>query len=574
MDGSSKLITDLNCKLAELDLRVWRYRRDMTAEFNRYATDAVRDVPADVVETVSQSLAQDVHVYTSLRPQTDLATRPLLVVPSPPLTTSPEQDSPPTAHDHDREHDFQGLFTPSYLPLLDGTSRERYHRERAIPLRPKHNGSEDRVTNMRSEEGLAGVMADGSENNRPAQEDMDKTTSPSSVPRPPRPARRSTDEASMSSDHSGGPVRRSALRQTSSGSTPHSPRRVVRFDVEGEEVLPTASPPREIEGEKGLLDEPGLLDSDSPPRKKKQSSTKALQALSRMPIDENDGPWITMGSDADGRAVRLEPGQIDAELEAKDPAPDNSDDEDLPSDDDMAGMPPLTKMRGQRPTAFSPPPSVAADDEPPSPASPVRSTTKRFLSLDNPNYSPDADKDEEEQFEHDDQDLFRFDESGYDQRTQLEEHEESDSDPGLEMAVRRNSPTDLELSRSPAMTIPSRLATTPTATTTATGSQAPVGSYKGASFNMPIVSPELHAQAASMGDVFSSVGSLKDMDVVQSYRESLRDGSFTGAPRSFKERMMLEDLAEAEADRADREKEKLEKEKSEKEKVEAQKKRG
>jgi hypothetical protein len=390
--------------------------------------------------------------------------------------------------------------------------------------------------------------------------DRASTKSPSDVPRPARPARRSTDETSLSSDHSGGQVRRSALRRTSSPSRGQSPPRRVRFEVEGEEVLPTTSPLRdEDEGERtqvGLLDAVGLLDTDSPPPKKKQSSTLALRAMTRQPMDEKDGAWIIMGSDADGNPVRIEPGQVDTEVEAKDPAADNSDDEDLPSDDDMAGMPPLTPMRGQRPTAFSPPPSVAADDEPPSPGSPVR-PAKRFLSLDNPDHVPGSDEDEEEQFEHDDQDLFRFDESGHEQRTQLEEHDESDSDPGLEMAMHRGSPADLELSRSPAVTIPSRLATTPTAT----GSQVPIGSYKGASFNMPIVSAELHSQAASMGDVFSLVGSMKDVDAAQSFRESLRDGSFTGAPRSFMERMAMEDMAEAEAEKADREKEKAEKEK-------------
>jgi hypothetical protein len=75
-----------------------------------------------------------------------------------------------------------------------------------------------------------------------------------------------------------------------------------------------------------------------------------------------------------------------------------------------------------------------------------------------------------------------------------------------------------------------------------------VGSYKGRVFSLPIVSPEVHAIAASMGDVHSFVGSVHgrtglDESDDQAFRASFKN---SGTPRSLSERMRMEDIMEAE----------------------------
>ncbi len=75
-----------------------------------------------------------------------------------------------------------------------------------------------------------------------------------------------------------------------------------------------------------------------------------------------------------------------------------------------------------------------------------------------------------------------------------------------------------------------------------------VGSYKGRVFSLPIVSPEVHAIAASMGDIHSFVGSVHgrtglDESDDQAFRASFKN---SGTPRSLSERMRMEDIMEAE----------------------------
>jgi hypothetical protein len=68
---------------------------------------------------------------------------------------------------------------------------------------------------------------------------------------------------------------------------------------------------------------------------------------------------------------------------------------------------------------------------------------------------------------------------------------------------------------------------------------------------MAIVSDEIHAQAASLGAMNSFVGSVNGRSGVdesdeQSFRATGGVGSFSGTPKSMSERMMMEDLQEAE----------------------------
>jgi hypothetical protein len=71
---------------------------------------------------------------------------------------------------------------------------------------------------------------------------------------------------------------------------------------------------------------------------------------------------------------------------------------------------------------------------------------------------------------------------------------------------------------------------------------------------MPIVSPEVHNQAISMGNLNSFVGSVDgrsgmDEGDLQSFNRSGGIGSFSGTPRSMSERMMMDDIMEAEEHR-------------------------
>ena len=58
MDEATRLVSELQQKLSELDHKVWQYRQDMASEFTKYAENVLRDVPKDVSETVSKAIAE------------------------------------------------------------------------------------------------------------------------------------------------------------------------------------------------------------------------------------------------------------------------------------------------------------------------------------------------------------------------------------------------------------------------------------------------------------------------------------------------------------------------------------
>ena len=78
-----------------------------------------------------------------------------------------------------------------------------------------------------------------------------------------------------------------------------------------------------------------------------------------------------------------------------------------------------------------------------------------------------------------------------------------------------------------------------------------IGSYKGSSIQMDVVrDPKLLEEAAAMGDVKTYVGSVHGRTGVDPADESSYRASFSnakllqgGVPRSFTERMMMEDMA-------------------------------
>jgi hypothetical protein len=316
MDEASRLITELQEKLAQLDHKIWLYRQDMASEFKKYTDDLLRDVPGEVSDTVNKAIAESLKSYPSLdvgsqdahpdrgavntdamenwAPDSADTTSKALPIPAVP---DPAPDSPPdgSRNTHEREQEFQGLFTPSYLPLLDSTDRNE-RRSGSITLSP---ASESKAISILGRE-------------RPT-EDTSATSSsyPSSTslplrhpPTPPR--RRNTDDGSMNSDQSDTPIRRSALRRSSHSTKPQSPRH-VRFEFAGEEFPTTSSPKLESHSSEATQRIPIILgngeDADygdvslpeeeipeSPPQKR-ISSSEALRLLSRGPIEDDGTQW-------------------------------------------------------------------------------------------------------------------------------------------------------------------------------------------------------------------------------------------------------------------------------------------
>ncbi|KAH8589257.1 hypothetical protein B0O99DRAFT_637220, partial [Bisporella sp. PMI_857] len=316
MDESTRLVADLQRKLAELDHKVYQYRSDMVEEFQKYANDLLHDIPQDISSNVSSTIASKFSSYSHLYPPTNAidssvnsGTSRVPVadkVNAGGATIDPVQASRRFSNDselfsrspHAREAEFRGLFTPSFLPLLDSSSR---HNRAAIqdmvsPAIDKGKGKE-----MDTVEEHVGVDAGTSI--------IRSLAASPEISRPRKPVRKNTDEVSILSDTSDYPLR-SALR-TSSNSSAHSPGlpRRVRFEVHGGEVLPGESDPKfeATTAENGILmTEDGFADNDgdagsftfgsgedSPPPKKKLSASEKLRALSRKPL-EDDTTWTTV----------------------------------------------------------------------------------------------------------------------------------------------------------------------------------------------------------------------------------------------------------------------------------------
>lgn len=342
MDDTARLISDLHQKLADLDGKVAAYQRDMLAEFHRYMDDCLKNYPVHVSSEVSRVMAESMHKYPALtlmardardpespRPQSptnnkilDSERLPRDVRKSPPPvlyhTSGTPKEGPRSPHERERE--FQGLFTPRYLPLLDSTHRGlQSPPESPVPTPLPLPLSQDNVKKV---------------------EDIKEPEAMLKLEIRPTPVRRMTDRSSSSVESSvsgsDSKVRRSALRRSSS-STKGSPRR-VRFEFAGEEVFPSTSPqntsavtvPPLLSGDDGAdgaqtplppppppeleaaapiipsINEPpsytgmSLLDvegeEDALPRPKKVSSTQALRALSRnAPLDA--GTWTEVNSE-------------------------------------------------------------------------------------------------------------------------------------------------------------------------------------------------------------------------------------------------------------------------------------
>lgn len=629
MDEAGRLVDELQRKLVELDRRVWSYRRDMASEFTKYARSLLHQVPKDVSDEVSRSIAASLKEYRSLNPDNDLVIDLSSSPTSPPQSSIPGADlshekdtsehgadvnaSPVTAtpwqipqqaqeqqqrshlgeeplarSPHEREKEFHGLFTPTYLPLLDASAS-------AIPRRSSYDSYlADKDNESREKESgpsSTATMYSNVNESTSAPALLPSTTLPALATdvapeklRPVTPQRQGTDEVSVSSDDSRGPVRRSALRRSSSGSTTknQSPRR-VRFELEGQEVLPTVEPlipevTSDLRSPTVSIDDDDLFngsmlemieDVDEPEPPKRVSSSQALRALSRAPLEDDGTTWTTVTSPPEEmEAAEAELFEDDEEApggisvgnrhgdftSTPDSVPLNMPTLHTGTSSEMLNTDSLENGRGgndlnndlvdpssgrhhsegdallRQPLSGSEigdstSPALSSSQQAERPNNEVREVTSRS------NYD-------------DDEDLFRFDEESNAIPPLSEEPDPEPESPEIP-EVEDEHVNLSQYSQSPAKPI----VRTILGKSTAVPSRGVVGSYKGHPFSIPIVSDEIHAQAASLGAIHSFVGSVSgatglDEADLKSFRAT-GAASFSGAPKSLSERMMMEELLEA-----------------------------
>ncbi|EEY20598.1 conserved hypothetical protein [Verticillium alfalfae VaMs.102] len=641
MDDATTLIGDLQQKLAQLDHKVAAYRLDMAAEFTRYSRDLLENIPEELSTQVRHGLAASLSQYPALGSELELAD--LVSLPSvgpiavdattadldpksniaaqttelsPPLPDHTEDDSTignkPASPNHllaspsdERDVHLQGVFTPNFLPLLSKNTEAS----------PKPSMPSTSLTTASATSDEAATMGPTSRKDSKLETQRPLDSQTSLMPTRPHHERKGTNDttssgASESGEHK---VRRSALRRSSTGGSkpPPSPRR-VRFEFEGGEVLPTSSPrtsevslvlshslhssnvpPPEPESspEDDSMSAEAILgpDEDNEPPPKKVSSSQALRALSRTPLDANT-IWTVINADSpepssekssprnlaspsssrsslanspSRKASIPDPSKDTAELTVprtkkflKSPPPEReeraSDDSDS-SDDDFLAM--------AKPKSFA---NKKAIRSPPS-RSPTRTTTSPPISPKpqpvtstlNATVSRQQEKPLNPQVENEEEGIFDFEglssskasvrpASPPEDEEEEEEVEEEDEGSGTP----KNRPAVI-YSTSPAVRIPPPRAERAEPQVPAHLLSGSVGSYRGRPVSMPVVKdPQVYAQAASLRDVNSFIGGLDgdtgtDEGDLASYRASVGQALFSGTPRSLTERMMMEDAQAA-----------------------------
>ncbi|KAI3336448.1 hypothetical protein HD806DRAFT_517642 [Xylariaceae sp. AK1471] len=544
MDDTTRLVSELLNKLAELDQRVCDYRQGMAQEFQRYSHQLLHNVPEHVSARVEDVLAGELLNYPALGPGltldpaspfSDLRRSARRGRASPPPVLPHTSGVPPndstsgSPNEREREREFHGLFVPSYLPLLDVMTPNKTISTSTAALAP--TTPQDKESDI-TPEPLPHVQID--------------TTA-----KRPDPVRRLTEEtvSSITSEDSVSRTRRSALRRSSSGSTKgaQSPRR-VRFDVEGVEVLTTVSPPTSPRNY-DLLTSPLLEGQVTPMRESinhtvfeeetnKISSTERLKALARIST-EDTSKWTVVGDlqDDDEEEEGLVMSSSKRNSKALIPKPvagtvlniagahtqdkcQSIGGDDLT--DDILDLTPLCSFKDKKsskenstmhqviPKAIEPPATVLYP--PPHKAQGL----------------------EEE-------DMFEFEDA--ESALQLKEEFEEQITP-----LAGNS------AEGPSVTLYSTPPPTSPASSVFKETGATVGSYKGKPFIIGVVNEELHKKAVEMGDFCSFVGSVdgrSGVDASNSYRQD--PNFFNGTPRSLGERLMEEAHARRSAGKAHKE---------------------
>ncbi|KAK4146288.1 uncharacterized protein C8A04DRAFT_35011 [Dichotomopilus funicola] len=686
MDDAARLVLELRDRLAELDGKVAAYQRDMLAEFHRHMDECLRKYPDDVSSEVSRTVTASVFAgdYPSLSPShlRDASRPPLTLTTRPPVSPaivnsstsrgtwgSPGgRKSPPpilrhtsgtpmegSRSPHAREKEFQGLFTPTYLPLLENDSRRSSLHSPPMSPPPTSEGSPLPLSTDNVDKVNKALAA---------AQDPKPPALTTNFDNRPVPLRRLTDrsEASSSLESYGSESnitttskgrRRSALRRSSS-SNKDSPRR-VRFEFEGEEIFPASSSPRtptamtftdesgaaeaqaptatataaataEAEAESlefateqdnvdrvqgngddesitysgtSLLDVEG--EEDAFPKPKKVSSTQALQALTRSPLEEgttwrvvNPDPEEVPPSSMNGEKVPERPKglttrndsqatirpngngykvvdqdtrvyvdevvqDVDDDSDSEEGDEDEEEDEeDSASEDEFLSIP----IR-RKPT--SPPSDPGAlPARPPNLTRPTLKAAEPAQPQQSESASLDNSVDDDPFFEFDDEVGGPSSSSPQKHQKYLPDPDSSDEDPtpGRLRKAAREEQQRLQQQQAGGDTVssPSGPTTTNAKANTNATPMSPssalfdhsIGSYMGRSVTIaPIKDAKLYDEIAEMRDVRFSVGSLKDVTGIEaaamgSYRASApslaRDSGFT--PRSFSERLVLEDEME------------------------------
>ncbi|KAK7733745.1 hypothetical protein SLS63_004530 [Diaporthe eres] len=176
LDDTAKLIAEAQAKLTELDDRVAAYRLQMAAEFNRFSGVQLQNVPEDVAYQVSQAVNKSLVNYHHLFPPgshrghtsplqspTESHDSPWRNKGSPPPILPHTSGTPKEPHRsiHEREFEFQGLFTPTYLPLLDSADRPIHSPPTSPGADPASNIDEKLAASTTA---LAEVVSASSEN--------------------------------------------------------------------------------------------------------------------------------------------------------------------------------------------------------------------------------------------------------------------------------------------------------------------------------------------------------------------------------------------------------------------------
>ncbi|ETS06448.1 hypothetical protein M419DRAFT_46071, partial [Trichoderma reesei RUT C-30] len=628
------LLSSLHTKLDDLEGKMRAYRCDLLSDFQRYYHDLLVGVSPSVASSVQRAIVQSFANYPTLRPELELeAAVADSQAPHPASSQQPaarnEPPGTPTITSRERETELQGLFTPSYLPLLDSSPPSKYDPRPAAPSPGDSTAAataSTTATQTTAADSLPPAMAppatgsgSGTATNHGITEGGLATAgndTPPADPQAPNEAHRlvrtATEEStsSVNSDRSDAKARRSALRRSSSTSKPaQSPRR-VRFEVMGTEVLPTSSPQQveflgPVASPPALEDDPiasGMIlgdDMDWEPPVRKSSSTEALRALSRAPAEEGT-VWTVVNPDTDeapshpNNTARMPPGKpTSAELitptvnhhtstipsraaqasNATSSYPDdvnhrgsgNNDDDGNSSDDedDYLAMPKRNSLGvGKSASASHPqlPPKRAVNGHSAAASLPNRSiisSSNASNHRERSNPPPRVDETLVDDGDDDDE-LFEFEPGGLSAPPKPRERQppppdDDDDDDELSDGSQDDVPSmdrpshQSLYSTSPAVPI-MRPARFDNSTSTVSRFQpGSLGSYKGRPVIMPVVrNPEVHARAASLGNFNTFVGGLDgrsgmDEADLSSFRASFVRSGFTGTPRSFTERFMMEE---------------------------------
>jgi hypothetical protein len=425
----------------------------------------------------------------------------------------------------------------------------------------------------------------------------------------PGPGRHSTDDtiSSAASDKGDTKIRRSALRRSSSSSkAPHSPRR-VRFEFRGAEVLPTASPqatdyPTPRPGSPATSDKSRSFaeivgddsgDEGAPPQRglppRKISSSEALRALSRTPFEAGT-VWTVVNPNSDesaserdsSRASPISPKMSSETVKASSPTmpptttqypADPKDparplvnlgareaiaDNDSSSDDEFLAMAKPKSFANKKSIQS---PIIPADLGPNSVPSTMHSANGEEEPL---TVSKDADEDKDqtssEDFDAEEEDMFHFESGGLRApprpKPSRPPKAQAESPPSSPLQDVNEDDVKVSYGTSPAVPISRpNITSGPSTPTTSRFQIGSLGSYKGRPVVMPVVkNPEVHEQAASLGQFNTFVGGLDgrsgmDEGDLNSFRASLVQHDFTGTPRSLTERLMMEEARTARASR-------------------------